>query len=187
MRSCRRFLAGIPHREVGTHVLLTRPPLPYLRKGVRLACVRHAASVYPEPGSNSPFSCVSHRSLCKERERAEVKRSKRSIVAMLVLADSCVTHELTGTLAFQFCFPHFNCSRCAHDMAEIFALPVLHQNEQFRYTYRFRSHPLTAVVSHISRKLSRGFSWEFFAPIGLSSHSLTHAILPRYRQNTYIV
>jgi hypothetical protein len=31
---------------------------------VRLACVRHAASVYPEPGSNSPFKvsiiCISH-------------------------------------------------------------------------------------------------------------------------------
>src|SRR5256885_11740758 len=28
-------------------------------KGVRLACVRHAASVYPEPGSNSPSKEVS--------------------------------------------------------------------------------------------------------------------------------
>src|SRR5207302_5814789 len=55
MRYCRRFLAGIPHLGAGTHVLLTRPPLPLLREGVRLACVRHAASVYPEPGSNSPF------------------------------------------------------------------------------------------------------------------------------------
>jgi hypothetical protein len=40
------------------HVLLTRSPLyrgcchPFL---VRLACVRHAASVRSEPGSNSPF------------------------------------------------------------------------------------------------------------------------------------
>src|SRR5438132_7590059 len=38
------------------HALLTRPPLPHLLRDedVRLACVRHAASVYPEPGSNSP-------------------------------------------------------------------------------------------------------------------------------------
>jgi hypothetical protein len=39
-------------------VFLTRPPLPppssRKKKVVRLACVRHAASVYPEPGSNSP-------------------------------------------------------------------------------------------------------------------------------------
>ena len=40
-----------------THVLLTRSPLVYPRKGltVRLACVKHAASVRPEPGSNSPL------------------------------------------------------------------------------------------------------------------------------------
>jgi hypothetical protein len=41
-------------------VLRTRPPLAcptccHVRLRVRLACVRHAASVYPEPGSNSPF------------------------------------------------------------------------------------------------------------------------------------
>ena len=44
-----------------THALLTRPPLipksvdRSLRHGftVRLACVKHAASVRPEPGSNS--------------------------------------------------------------------------------------------------------------------------------------
>src|SRR5688500_20107874 len=38
------------------HVLLTRSPLEYPRKGLsaRLACVKHAASVRPEPGSNSP-------------------------------------------------------------------------------------------------------------------------------------
>ena len=37
------------------HALLTRPPLGDIRKHhlVRLACVKHAASVNPEPGSNS--------------------------------------------------------------------------------------------------------------------------------------
>ena len=37
-------------------MLLTRSPLEYLRRGLsaRLACVKHAASVRPEPGSNSP-------------------------------------------------------------------------------------------------------------------------------------
>src|SRR5262245_40597955 len=39
-----------------THVLLTRSPLEHSRRSlsVRLACVKHAASVRPEPGSNSP-------------------------------------------------------------------------------------------------------------------------------------
>src|SRR5690606_22154989 len=38
------------------HVLLTRSPLAYPRRGLtaRLACVKHAASARPEPGSNSP-------------------------------------------------------------------------------------------------------------------------------------
>src|SRR6476659_3632440 len=39
------------------HVLLTRSPLVYSRRSLtaRLACVKHAASVRPEPGSNSPL------------------------------------------------------------------------------------------------------------------------------------
>ena len=43
-----------------THVLLTRSPLVYPRRGltVRLACVKHAASVRPEPGSNSPSRTI---------------------------------------------------------------------------------------------------------------------------------
>ena len=40
------------------HALLTRPPLTFIKSKlsnqfVRLECVMHAASVYPEPGSNS--------------------------------------------------------------------------------------------------------------------------------------
>ena len=48
------------HGQV-TYVLLTRSPLSLFgsklpRNFVRLACIRHAASVHPEPGSNSPLS-----------------------------------------------------------------------------------------------------------------------------------
>ena len=47
------------HGQV-TYVLLTRSPLSLFGSKlpgdfVRLACIRHAASVHPEPGSNSPF------------------------------------------------------------------------------------------------------------------------------------
>ena len=49
-----------------THALLTRPPLEtdQIRRSlnemfpVRLACVKHAASVHPEPGSNSLIKCL---------------------------------------------------------------------------------------------------------------------------------
>ena len=37
-----------------TNALLTRSPLARLLWLVRLACIKHAASVHPEPGSNSP-------------------------------------------------------------------------------------------------------------------------------------
>ena len=47
------------------YVLLTRPPLTLSRRtrSARLACIRHAASVRPEPGSNSPLRVVQLRSL----------------------------------------------------------------------------------------------------------------------------
>ncbi len=57
MRYCWLFPAGIPHRRVGTHVFLSRSPLPGRSPDVRLACIRHAASVDPEPGSNSSSCC----------------------------------------------------------------------------------------------------------------------------------
>ena len=57
------------------HVLLTRSPLVYPRRGltVRLACVKHAASVRPEPGSNSPLKNIgnddrNHRRTVKNNE-----------------------------------------------------------------------------------------------------------------------
>src|SRR5579859_55883 len=48
------FAALFPTRGQVTHVLLTRPPLAGRSQPVRLACIRRAASVRPEPGSNSP-------------------------------------------------------------------------------------------------------------------------------------
>jgi hypothetical protein len=49
-----------------THVLLTRSPLITPKQAprvtVRLACVKHAASVRPEPGSNSPLMFSTRRS-----------------------------------------------------------------------------------------------------------------------------
>ena len=46
------FPVVVPLLKVDSHVLLTRPPLK-LKTLVRLACIRHTASVHPEPGSNS--------------------------------------------------------------------------------------------------------------------------------------
>jgi hypothetical protein len=48
-------------------VLLTRPPLE-LKTLVRLACVRHTASVHPEPGSNSLKISIIYFYLSRKRE-----------------------------------------------------------------------------------------------------------------------
>ena len=50
-----RFQLLSPTERQVSHALLTRSPLSNPRRNypVRLACVRHAASVRPEPGSNS--------------------------------------------------------------------------------------------------------------------------------------
>ena len=50
-----RFQLLSPTERQVPHALLTRSPLSQSRRAdpVRLACVRHAASVRPEPGSNS--------------------------------------------------------------------------------------------------------------------------------------
>ena len=61
-----RFQTLSPSERQVAHALLTRPPLSYLKSirklhsnnSVRLACVRHAASVRPEPGSNSLKNCI---------------------------------------------------------------------------------------------------------------------------------
>ena len=55
----RRFQRLFQSPGQVAHVLLTRSPLIHPKQAwsftVRLACVKHAASVRPEPGSNSPL------------------------------------------------------------------------------------------------------------------------------------
>lgn len=55
MRYQPSFPMVVPRCQVGSHALLTRPPLPTSRRMLlaRLACIKPAASVRSEPGSNS--------------------------------------------------------------------------------------------------------------------------------------
>ena len=55
MRVYPSFPIVIPLLKGDSYALLTRPPLKFLllKISVRLACVKHTASVHPEPGSNS--------------------------------------------------------------------------------------------------------------------------------------
>ena len=64
-----------------THVLLTRSPLehPHHKNdaglSVRLACVKHAASVRPEPGSNSPKKQT--KKLTGKKQRNQQNKNKQ--------------------------------------------------------------------------------------------------------------
>ena len=65
-----------------THVLLTRSPLEYpppkvVGLSVRLACVKHAASVRPEPGSNSPTT--THTAHTAQKRVSCTKQNKNKI------------------------------------------------------------------------------------------------------------
>jgi hypothetical protein len=129
MRSCRRFLAGIPHWGVG-HPCVTHPSAtPYCseeHQGVRLACVRHAASVYPEPGSNSPsvvYLTTPHggghcTSVIELRSRPSCLNLHLAVRRFALRSPSGYRGgtSLTGTAVFAFastqllfCFPLFNC------------------------------------------------------------------------------
>ena len=75
MRLCgisSRFQLLSPCTRQVTHALLTRPPLSHkiispegnqIKCFVRLACVKHAASVHPEPGSNSHVKILCQKKL----------------------------------------------------------------------------------------------------------------------------
>ena len=93
MKIYQPFPAVILLLRVDSHVLLTRSP----RKMnfVRLACVKHTASVYPEPESNSPFdlkflqrfkkssaSIITHKSLFGREKKffVDLKKKNRLIL-----------------------------------------------------------------------------------------------------------
>ncbi len=75
------------------YVLLTHSPLglpSYCYKGnlVRLACIRHAASVHPEPGSNSPLGLSNVRRRFRVRRLTGHKRSRFPVTIQLLRCGS---------------------------------------------------------------------------------------------------
>ena len=90
-----------------THVLLTRSPLEHPHQGgglsVRLACVKHAASVRPEPGSNSPKKQTKKQTQAKNKETNKTttnnKHQQLSITIWCPRSRSCSNnnsfHQMT--------------------------------------------------------------------------------------------
>ena len=95
-----RFQLLSPSERQVAHALLTRPPLSLpslhpknpIRSFVRLACVRHAASVRPEPGSNSLKYCINTASAVSTYFRA-------------LFAHSILTYHFFSSADFSMLFP----------------------------------------------------------------------------------
>ena len=112
-----------PNRRQVAHALLTRPPLIRTRRffTVRLECVMHAASVHPEPGSNSLKNCISIsvstecyqliRVICLLNYLLELLRTcfTKSIKFKRIFGVSCtllfkLVHMIVVQFSMSFCF-----------------------------------------------------------------------------------
>ena len=102
MRYYPSFLKAIPHTRAGyprvTHPSATRP-LAETNRRVRLACVRHAASVCPEPGSNSPSK------LCLRKKTHVMTRAALSRCTSCICA-VCTARRLHDSKNIDVCYPH---------------------------------------------------------------------------------
>src|SRR5262249_3286302 len=98
-----------------THVLLTRSPLTHTRKheSVRLACVKHAASVRPEPGSNSPqknsFDNLAESSRRGSGQRQPLTQSKwhRKLIDTLLSSQKTDTQTETLSISTRWLLRYF--------------------------------------------------------------------------------
>ena len=84
-----------------THVLLTRSPLEHPHQGgglsVRLACVKHAASVRPEPGSNSPKKQTKNyrQKTKKPTKQKQTNTKNHSVPAFMFIYKQSLLHQMT--------------------------------------------------------------------------------------------
>ena len=85
-----------------THVLLTRSPLEHPHQGgglsVRLACVKHAASVRPEPGSNSPKKQTKNNNRQKTKKptkQQQTNTKNHSVPAFMFIYKQSLLHQMT--------------------------------------------------------------------------------------------
>ena len=94
-------------------MLLTRSPLEYPQAGlsVRLACVKHAASVRPEPGSNSPLNAYRQtpKGHCQQNEETPNPHQKAGI-----RRDHSPKHEQTLANLKQQKIQHQSSTRTTH-------------------------------------------------------------------------
>ena len=94
-------------------MLLTRPPLAARRQPVRLACIRRAASVRPEPGSNSPDEPASRTAtLCVRWNHPPAAPSEEKTAAEPVPERLQAPRILTGVIVVSFLLTTLLLLRC---------------------------------------------------------------------------
>src|SRR3546814_10675349 len=95
MRYWPPFPAVVPRSRANSHALLTRLPLdgPRRTRPVRLACVKPAASVRSEPGSNSQVTWATdrHRSIAPATGNEERSEEHTSELQSLMSNSSAVS------------------------------------------------------------------------------------------------
>ncbi len=111
-------------------MLLSRPPLESRRTPVRLACFMHAASVYPEPGSNSPnnlgFLRTLPSSLFSPHHSSIVKAPASS--SLSTVSRAADIHCTNHSIRCQVVSPRFH-SRHSRLSRPVKALPVSGHNK----------------------------------------------------------
>ena len=87
-----------------THVLLTRSPLEHPHQGgglsVRLACVKHAASVRPEPGSNSPKKQTNKKLQAKNKDTNKTTTNNKHQQPLITIDAHVRVHVQTNKVCF---------------------------------------------------------------------------------------
>ena len=109
-------MLSLYHRQVA-HALLTRPPLShriFRPEGlpslcfVRLECVMHAASVHPEPGSNSLENCIS-----SPVSRTQYQITSSDLCALLLLRALFFQKNLRSRISTVILLPWYTSSCCS--------------------------------------------------------------------------
>ena len=159
-----RFQLLSPAQGQVAHALLTRPPLtrPRRASSVRLECVMHAASVHPEPGSNSQTICISS-AVAVRSFLSELFYSSFFLLFRVVY--SLFLTDLYFALAYLLCTSIFCCS--------IVKL-------------QFRAPFCRALVYYITAFLVCQYLFEIFFKIFLTSSSAVF-LRPRSRDSFSIL
>ena len=149
------------------HALLTRPPLIRPRRDftVRLECVMHAASVHPEPGSNSLKIVYSIR-FCPE-----LISTHQSDLVMLIYYKELLT--LSKLFKFKRIFGVF------------FLVHLLLFN--FQWAIRCRLSLTACILYHIKFRLSSGFLKVFYFLFSEPRSFLCFPVASRWQLSYYII